>query len=616
MQAKIALVAPHSGLLKIAEHVRAVSGEEFEIFEGDLAVGLAVARDLEKQGYDVIISRGGTYLMIQEDLKTIPVVEIQVTGYDLIRALKQIKGAKNLALCGYPNIFWGASDITDLFGFRVQNFVIQGGEENVRKQLLEAKDIEMVVGDTAGVRVSKSVGYKTHLIQSGQEAILAAVQEAKRAAALRFTEARRVEELKTILNFIDNGIISINAAGRITVINPAAEEKLGVEREQLLGHLAQDVIENTRLHEVLQSGKAELGELQKIAGQMMVTNRIPLIVQERVAGVVATFQDVNKLQSMERKVRLKLHQKGLVAKYTFPDIIHSSKIMAGTIKEAKKYASVDSTVLISAETGAGKELFAQSIHNASARSDGPFVAINCGALPASLMESELFGYAEGAFTGAKKHGKPGIFELAHGGTLFLDEIGEIPLSLQIQLLRVLQERVVRRIGDDRVLPVNVRVIAATNKDLYQQVEQGDFRSDLYYRVDVLQLAIPPLRTRTGDVDTLFRHFARHFKWTGNIYAPQTLEILNHYHWPGNVRELENMVEKLWLLSDGTVVTPTLLNKTLPRPQISNPDSSTLENQQRRLIMETLEKCDGDKSKAAEMLGISRTTLWRKLNVSK
>ncbi len=224
------------------------------------------------------------------------------------------------------------------------------------------------------------------------------------------------------------------------------------------------------------------GELQQIGSTSIVTNRVPIVVDGEVMGVVATFQDVEKFQRMEASVRKKLRAKGHVAKFRFEDIIGTSQAIMNAIGTAKLYARVNSTLLLLGESGTGKELFAQSIHNSSERRDNPFVAVNCAALPGSLLESELFGYVEGAFTGARKGGSPGLFEMAHTGTIFLDEISEMQPNLQALLLRVLQEKEVTRIGGDSVIPVDVRIIAATNRDLYAMVEKGLFREDLYYRL--------------------------------------------------------------------------------------------------------------------------------------
>ena len=287
-----------------------------------------------------------------------------------------------------------------------------------------------------------------------------------------------------------------------------------------------------------------------------------------------------------------------------------------------KFSRVDSNVLIVGETGTGKELISQSCHNASLRKHGPFVAVNCAALPESLLESELFGYVEGAFTGAAKGGKPGLFELAHKGTIFLDEISEIPLKLQGRLLRVLQEREIMRLGHDRMIPIDVRVISATNQDLKRLAAEGKFRLDLLYRLDVLQIEVSPLRDRKEDIIELAFHFIKYFsrKCRKNVHkmSSEAQDLLRSYAWPGNVRELCNICERLVVLSDSENILATdvarVLKPTDPLPQATSPPKATAEPKKLNWsqVEETLRLTDGNKAQAAKLLGISRTTLWRKL----
>jgi len=238
-----------------------------------------------------------------------------------------------------------------------------------------------------------------------------------------------------------------------------------------------------------------------------MTANISLIEMDgEINGVLCTFQDITKLQSMEKKIRFELNKKGMTAKYNFSNLIAKDQIMKVTIAKAMQIGMSDSTALLYGESGTGKEMLAQSIHNISKRKDDPFVAVNCAALTESLLESELFGYEEGAFTGARKGGKPGLFELAHGGTLFLDEINSMPINLQTKLLRVLEEKEVMRIGSDYVIPLDVRILAAANENLKVKINNGSFRSDLFYRLSILELYIPPLRKRKLDIMPLFKNF--------------------------------------------------------------------------------------------------------------
>ena len=279
-------------------------------------------------------------------------------------------------------------------------------------------------------------------------------------------------------------------------------------------------------------------------------------------GYMIVFDDIATLQQTEQKIRKKISRKPLTANYTFDDIIGSSESIQQTILQAKKYSQSNASVLIQGESGTGKELFAQSIHQSSNRSFNSFVALNCAAIPESLLDSELFGYEEGSFTGAQKGGKPGRFELAHGGTIFLDEISELPLHLQTRLLRVLQEKEIMRIGGDQVVPVDVRIIAASNKDLLECVKDGTFREDLYYRLNVLQLFIPPLRQRKKDIIELFRYFIRKEERLNQALSDQDLLIFEQNDWKGNIRELENFAERFIVLCQDEIRSHDRITKLL------------------------------------------------------
>lgn len=323
---------------------------------------------------------------------------------------------------------------------------------------------------------------------------------------------------------------------------------------------------------------------------------------------------------------------GHVAKYTFEDILGNSKKIMDAIDKARRYGAVDATVLIYGETGVGKEFFAHAIHNVSPRRNGPFITVNCAAIPENLLESELFGYAEGAFTGAKKGGKRGFFEMADGGTIFLDEISDMSDKLQTKLLRVLQEREVMRLGDDRLITVDVRVIAATNSDLKKMVDEKLFRPDLYYRINILTLVVPPLKERREDIPILLDHFLKISckKYNKNIKGiePNGIDLFYHYDWPGNTRELQNVMERLVILTDNDYISADFVAEALmsssPDYTTTSPSPSQTEtvykqelelktdHDDQTAILKALTAANGNKKKAAQLLGISRTTLWRKL----
>ena len=338
-------------------------------------------------------------------------------------------------------------------------------------------------------------------------------------------------------------------------------------------------------------------------------------------GTLVTFQADQAITNAESRLRDRLHNRGHLARYRFDDILGESPAIRSAIHTAKRFAHVDSNILLTGETGTGKELFVQSIHNESDRANGPFVAVNCAAIPDNLMESELFGYEGGSFTGASKTGKVGLFEAAHEGTIFLDEVSEIPLTLQSRLLRVIQEREVRRVGANRVIPINVRIISATNRDLSEMIRQGTFREDLHYRLKVLSIQLPPLRRREGDLALLMQHYltyyARKFGKDSILMSPQAVRCAENYAWPGNIRELRNVSEQLAVLCEGSVITADDIASVLPvetaysKPLVpQDQDDSSLDGLQKRQIIDVLSRASSRKE-AAGMLGISKTTLWRR-----
>ncbi|MDF2615974.1 MAG: Transcriptional regulator containing AAA-type ATPase, and DNA-binding domain [Sedimentibacter sp.] len=317
-------------------------------------------------------------------------------------------------------------------------------------------------------------------------------------------------------------------------------------------------------------------------------------------------------------MRLTFNTKGRTAKNTFDNIIGKSNELANTIYKAKKYSKSNCAVLITGETGTGKEIFAQSMHNYSDRANEPFVAINCAALPSSILESELFGYVKGAFTGAKDEGKLGIFELAHNGTVFLDEIGEMDINIQAKILRVLQEKEVSRLGDNKIIPIDVRIISATNKDLHELIKEKKFREDLYYRLGVLELNLPPLNQRLDDIPYLVDYYLRKNSYDVT-FSNDTIELLCSGSYPGNVRQLFNILERAIVLADSRYISSedfkNIINmNNFETINVINDNSlkNSNKNHESSKIIRTLEKYNGDRKKTSQELNISLTTLWRKM----
>lgn len=616
----ILLIAPYEDLKETAEEVIREKSFEVDIVFGNLYNGAAIAKEAEKNGVEVIITRGGTY-QIARYAVDIPVVEIQVNAFDILRAFKNLLYYRGpIGIVGHENVVFGTDTLIDVLKLDLYEVIFKSGDDAPRRVFeVAARGIKKFVGDAIGIKTVRDMGLEGYLIQSGREAVLSSIEEAYRVVKARKYERARAERFKIIMDFIHDGIIAVDDKGDITIFNKTAQNIFNTN-EVLTGRNITEVIENTKLLNVLKTGVPQIGELQQVGDVAIATNRVPVIVDGRIHGAVATFQDVTQIQKMEQKIRRGLHSKGLSAKYSFEDIIYKSKSMGDTIEQAQKYAKLNSTtVLILGETGTGKELLAHSIHNASPRANGPFVAINCAALPENLLESELFGYAEGAFTGARKGGKMGLFELSHTGTIFLDEIGDMPLNLQSRLLRVLQEKEVMRIGDDRIIPVDVRIIAATNKDLKEDAEKGKFRTDLFYRLNILTLTIPPLRHRREDIQLLAKVFigiySKRIEKQIEGVAQETEVILNSLDYKGNVRELKGLIERAVAFAEdkyigvkdlGHISYKDCNDETIPYK------GATLKQIESTAIKEALKESDNNISKAAKLLGIDRTTLWRKM----
>lgn len=442
-----------------------------------------------------------------------------------------------------------------------------------------------------------------------------------------------INTLNTLLDTSYDWAVVVDKNYKITMMSKGYKEFLDVQNP--VGKDVREVIDNTRLHLIIDSGITEIGEIQEIRGQEVVSMRVPIIKEGKVVGAIGKvmFKDLNDFYVISEKVRklkeeLKEYEGSLKseksAKYSFENIIGSSSIIKDVKYMGEKASKTNSNVLIMGESGTGKELFAHAIHNRSKRVLEPFVKINCGAIPSELLESELFGYEEGAFTGAKKGGKKGKFELANKGTIFLDEIGDMPLNMQVKLLRVIQEREVERVGGNKLKKIDVRIIAATNKNLEELVKKNLFREDLYYRLNVMTLNVPPLRSRKEDISILADFLKSKLSRELNKYvegiSKDAVKYLMNYNWPGNVRELENIIERaINLLDSDLIIKPKHLPSRIVTLDISNAYGKAntslkeiVEDIEYKLISKYLNEFKGNKNKVAKTLGISRTSLYKKI----
>ncbi|GAB6154425.1 sigma-54-dependent Fis family transcriptional regulator [Desulfosporosinus burensis] len=571
---------------------------------------LEKARNMEENGEaDVYLSAGGTAKLLSGNISN-PLVEIKVTGFDILAALKEAKQySDTVGLITYESKIPHLENLSDLLNITIKQFTYQhlsDIEETLNQ--LQNEGVKVVIGGSFLQEVIGQREIKGIFIYSS-DGVTRALDTAVQIAFSKKLEARKAEELRAILAFSYEGIIAVDRNGLITVINSSAEKIIGTTQHKVLGQSITKIFPTAKLTKVIQSRIPELNQIESIGNSQIVINRIPILVNAKVMGAVATFQNIGIIQEAEENIRKSLYKKGFVAKTFIKDIIGTSDQIQKAKREAFLYAKNPSSVLITGESGTGKELFAQGIHNAGLRFRHPFVAINCAAIPDNLLESELFGYEEGAFTGAKKGGKPGLFELAHEGTVFLDEIGELSMSLQSRLLRVLEEHEVLRIGGDHIRSVNIQVISATNQDLWEMTVNGNFRKDLYYRLNVLELRLPPLRVRKTDIPLLVKKFLSEMchDLTGKeIEVISQHPVFRDYNWPGNIRELRNIIERFAALYKEAGYEDLLLSLF---ERLTPAELSSVEQEELNRVLNSVQ---GKKNEAAKKLGISRTTLWRKL----
>lgn len=447
--------------------------------------------------------------------------------------------------------------------------------------------------------------------------------------------------LESILENINEGICVVDKYGTVVYWNKRSAELYGIKEEEIIGKSIKKFFPNALCQDVLSSGKPiEYVEHRPREGNVVVISSIPIIQNGQVVGAVSIDQDISEIRKLskelnEAKSRIKYLEyaeeelKKLHKDRSFEHMVYKSKKMYDLVMVARKVARSDASIMIFGESGTGKDLFAHAIHRESQRCDKPFVVVDCSSIPPNLIESELFGYEPGAFTGAQKKGKPGKFEMANGGTVFLDEIGELPLEMQAKLLRVLENKEFYRVGGVKPIKVDIRVISATNRDIKKKIDEGSFREDLLYRLDVVSLKIPPLRERPDDIPVLIDFFLKQFsvknKKIIDAIEPDVVDMLLHYSWPGNVRELKNVIERLVILAEDNAIRVEHLPGVIKdffrkdKSYLSKKDrvhhlklDEAVAQAERRAIVDALKAANYNKAKAAKILDIPRSTLYYKM----
>ncbi|MCE0775489.1 sigma 54-interacting transcriptional regulator, partial [Clostridioides difficile] len=516
-------------------------------------------RILVEKGAQAIIGRGGGYSLVI-DTVNVPVIPMNMKSTDLLRAIEIAKkySKKVVLILGDNEVSFDYVGWRNVISTEITEEWFESKYEIRSKvvKYIDQKDEVVIVGGGLACSFARQYGIDSVFATASDESIREAVEYCKKLLDTLGEEKFNNEVLRNILDGIKDGVIAIDSNGSIILYNESAKNMLKVERKCALNKYILDVFPKMEwmldcLHE---KEDVEDRKIRNI-NNLIVNTRTTLIkVDNSTYGVLGIIQDITKLQNLERKIRFDLNQKGLYARYTFDDFLFKDKLTKEFIEEAKKIGKSDYTTLLYGESGSGKEIIAHSIHNISKRKDRPFVAINCATIAENLLESELFGYEEGAFTGARKGGKRGLFELAHGGTLFLDEINSLSFNIQTKLLRVIEERQIMRIGSDYIIPLDIRIIAATNESLTEKIVMGTFRADLFYRLSSLEINIPPLRDRREDIIPLFNNFVNEvLKDDGLnginsidenfVLTKDEMDKLYNYSWPGNVRELKTIAQK-------------------------------------------------------------------------
>lgn len=565
------------------------------------------ALELEREGnVDVFVSAGANARLLSKKVKTM-LVEVKVTGLDILHALRKAGDiSEEVGVLTYDEKIPGLDDIRDILTINFYQMIYdENTDVEVAVGRMFERNISTIVGSSLVIETVERMGGRGVLVYS-PNSIRMALDSALQIALSKQLEKKRLKELDTILNFAHGGIIATDEKGIIRVFNPSAVRITNFNREMVIGKHLRKVFPGAKWNLSHRNQKPELNKLRYLGERRVSTNLVPIIVDGSYTGLVVTLEDIASIQAAEKTIRQDIYSRGFTTNVNFDDIVGNSNKMVALKDIANHYAKTDSTVLITGETGTGKEPFAKSIHSTSKRSTRPFVAINCAAFHENLLESELFGYEKGAFTGARKGGKLGLFELSDGGTVFLDEIAEMPLLLQTRLLRILEDRKVMPVGGVAFRAIDIRVVAATNKNLWDMVKENKFREDLYYRINVLNLHIPPLRERKEDIPDLVKCFLQEFypsipnKITNKLCKYHT-EF--KYDWPGNIRELRHSIERFSALYSARKNFSDVI-------RIISNIQKTKKPQINKNIEDALYETEGNKSKAAKKLGISRTTLWR------
>lgn len=589
------------------------------IIEGTGKNTVRNAKEAVSAGARVLIARGRNVRLLEENV-SIPVVDVPYLYEEIYESVHMGNcSPEEIALVGFDNAYDTMLRFRRISGMNVQ-VINPESPDTIEQDIIGAlrPGIRFLVGGFSVKLVADAHQLRHGMLRVHSANVEIAIDRALNIFASMEAKDEYLQTILATVNGTPDAVLNYSRSGELLFLNDNAKALFhGQKPEEIL----QLLFPEKEVTQVLNQKEPTHKSIVNLFSRVYLVNCKPIIVNAQLKSVVIIVGSGNRIQSAEKQIRMKLSEKRPAARYTFADIVGKSASIQETIRLGKRYARSNSAILISGETGTGKEVFAQSIHTASNRAAEPFVAINCAALPESILESELFGYVKGAFTGANREGKMGLFELAHGGTVFLDEIGEMNLNVQAKLLRVLQEKEISRLGDNKITPINVRVISATNKNLEELVRERKFREDLLYRLNVLELCLPPLRERKEDIPSLIEHY------TGKncpeiTFSKEAVGLLQQGDYPGNIRQFFNLLERAITLSESAYIGPDCLEGILPRRpmSISQPQDAVTPlfsrefamEDERKKIQELLSRSGGNRALVAAELHISTTTLWRKM----
>jgi transcriptional regulator, propionate catabolism operon regulatory protein len=575
---------------------------------------------------DVIIGRGVVTTYASKIFTSAAVVRMEPNFTDILYALKTARShGTKVGIIAYSSkgIEENISILKEILGFSEIRIYLFENSIDIESQVIQAKMDGMnsiIGGGTIAYETALSHQIPATFIEISCSGIVHAIEQSISIIESRKKEREQLDNILSVIDCMNEGLLATKN-NKVLISNSKLDRILNFPVSEYYDQNIKSFNEN--IGDFLER-KESTKDIMKINGKNYLVEKLPNKVS--FADNIIIFHNVSELQDKEVNVRRKLHANKFFAKKTFKDIIGTDPVIVNTMYNASIFAKTNAEVLIEGETGTGKELFAQSIHNASSRKDNPFIAVNCGAIPEQLLESELFGYVDGAFSGAKKGGKAGLFELAHKGTIFLDEINSLPIMLQSKLLRVIQEKTLRRIGSETETFIDVRILSASNKGIDILIQKNEFRSDLFHRINTLTLQIPSLKERINDIELLVQYFIDSYAKKYDKKIPKLkqneIQLLKSYHWPGNVRELENVIHRYVILynpaTKNGLTSDFITNFNGPTSMNTGDDSSMmikkdkLENMEREIIVSFLNEHKWNRKEVADRLGISRSTLWRKL----